>query len=88
MGGPITAAGPSSAGNPGTGAVAGVAAGALLSEVYGELHDLALPPADAQLYRQRLSEGDSIVAVDTDAAHAAQVVEELRRHHAADIRGG
>jgi hypothetical protein len=75
-------------GYPAGGVLAGAAAGALLSEAFGQLADLNLTPGDAELYRRRLREGATIVVVDTRAAPADAIAAVLRNHHAVDLRGG
>src|SRR5262249_57954418 len=74
-------------GSPAGGVLAGAAAGALLAGAFGQLADLDLDQADAELYRRRLREGASIIAVDAGAAAAHETAAVLRRHHAADLRG-
>lgn len=74
-------------GYPAAGAVAGVAAGALLGEAFGEVLDLGLAPHDAELYRRRLHEGATVLAVTTDGEHADRVAAVLHGHNAADVRG-
>lgn len=67
---------------------AGVAAGALFSEGFGQVRGLGLGTEDTQLYHQRLSEGATVVAVDTNGELAEEVAAVMRRYHAADLRGG
>jgi hypothetical protein len=85
-----TSAGSTGIGYPAFGAgavVAGAAAGTLLGEAYGQIADLDLPEADAQLYRRRLQDGATVLAVRADGEQAAEVAEVLRRHNAGDIHG-
>jgi hypothetical protein len=75
----------SGVGYPAAAVGAGVVAGALLSEAFGEIQDLSLPDPAKHLYHQRLRDGATVLAVRTSAEHHDAVIEALARHNAGDV---
>lgn len=67
---------------------AGVAAGALLSDAFGDLRGLGLDADSAALYRQRLREGSMILAITPNGTDREEIASVLNRHNGADVRGG
>lgn len=75
--GPVIAAGPL------VGALLGGTAGAVTGTLVGALIDaFQIPEAHAVIYNERLSQGNTMVAVHVNPAHAAQVRDTFRTQNA------
>ncbi|MBO8138754.1 MAG: DUF1269 domain-containing protein, partial [Desulfotomaculum sp.] len=74
--GPLLAAGP----------IAGMLSGAATGGLAGGLIDFGIPEAEGRRYEEKVKQGHTLVAVQTDENRVNQAAEILRKYHGEEVK--